>query len=205
MHPRSLITASIAFGLATAMAMSGCVSSRVVNLENQILRMENERLAKRNSELEARTPSSADFVREPDLDAIAKFLDRAGYVHEMTPDRKAIRLEFAGQHTSFGVNLQIFSRSEILFMATSSYLRLEDARDQRGVILLMVKLAALNYDLPVGKFQLNPETGDILLSFELHLGDGLSYNSFVMALSRLLSTADERYTELERAAAGSGL
>ena len=196
---------SVLFTCLTAVSLAGCASQRVLKLENQVLRMENERLTKRNAALEERTPSAEDFVRDVDLDAIAKFLERAGYVHEIIADRKGIRMEFAGEHTTFGLNLQLFSRSQILFMATNSYLRLEDARDQRGVILLMVKLAALNYDLLVGKFQLNPETGDILLSSELHLGDGLSYSSFVMALDHLLQTADDRYAELERAAAGSGL
>ena len=74
-----------------------------------------------------------------------------------------------------------------------------------AVVLLMVQLSTVNYDLLFGKFQLNPETGDVVLSTELQVADGLGYNAFLKALEGVLTTADSRYPELVQAAAGTGL
>jgi hypothetical protein len=69
----------------------------------------------------------------------------------------------------------------------------------------MVQLATLNYELLLGKFQLDPHTGDVLLSMELSLADGLGYDTLSSAVDHLVRTADARYPELSRAAHGRGL
>ena len=56
----------------------------------------------------------------------------------------------------------------------------------------------------VGKLQLNPETGEILLSSKLEVTDGLGYRTFIDAVDRLCQTADQKYPELQRAAQGLG-
>lgn len=188
-----------------ALTLTACASRRVLRLENTVLRAENERLLLRNQELEANAPDPREFSREVDLARVATWLDRAGYVYEWTNENRVLRLEYAGRNTSFGVTIQHFEKARVLFLATNDYLRLDDAPDSRGVVMLLVKLAALNYEMLVGKFQLDPESGDVLLSAELHLGDGLGYDTFVRGLDRLTRTADERWSELSRAASGSGL
>ena len=183
----------------------GCQSNRLIRLENDLLRVENERLLQRNHALELATPDPDDFSLDPSLDEVATWLERAGYVFEWTNDRRVVRLDYAGRNATFGVSIQRFEKSRVLFLATTDYLRLDEAPGTRGVVLLLVKLAALNYDLLIGKLQLNPETGEILLSAELNLTNGLGYDTFVETLDRLTRTADERYPELERAAGGEGI
>jgi hypothetical protein len=64
---------------------------------------------------------------------------------------------------------------------------------------------ALNYELLLGKFQMNPESGSILLSTELYVGDGLGHATLLQALDHLCQTADTKFPDLERAASGVGL
>lgn len=177
----------------------------MLRLENDLLREQTERLVQRNAELEAAASRPDAFVRRPDLDVVGRFLDRAGYVHQRAADGRVIRLEYAGRNTSFGVRIQHFEPQKVLFLTTSGFLRLDDASDSRAVVMLLVQLAAINYELLVGKLQLDPETGEILLSAELPLDDGLGYESFVRLLDDITRTADERYADLARAASGRGL
>ena len=191
--------------LIALVLLGGCQSRRLLRLENELLRAENERLLQRNHDLELATPDPEDFSLDPTLDEIAGWLDRAGYVYEWTNDKRVLRLDYAGRNSTFGLSIQRFEKSRVLFLATTDYLRLDEAPGTRGVVLLLVKLAALNYDLLIGKLQLNPETGEIMLSAELNLTSGLGYDTFVETLDRLTRTADERYPELERAAGGEGI
>lgn len=191
--------------LVVALALhSGC-AGRVIRLENRLLRGENERLLQRNHELEAMVPDPRDFVREPTLRDVAEWLDRAGYIHEWTNDDRVLRLQYDGRNTRFGVSIQHFDKAGVLFLATNDYLRLDDAPDARGVVLLLVKLAALNYELLLGKLQLDPESGEIVFSTEIVLGDGLGYETFIRTLDRLTREADDQYRELSQAAGGRGL
>ena len=193
--------------LAAPLVLGSCASRRLLVLENQVLQAENDRLRERIDTLEDKLPDGSDFRTDVDLQVVAAWLDKAGFIHKTRGEGKnqLIELEYDGENTEFTVTMQHFPKSGVLFLATHDYLRLDDAPDSRGVVLLLVKLAALNYDLLVGKFQLDPESGDILLSAELHLGDGLGYNTFVRLLEHLLSTADDKWPELHRAAKGQGL
>jgi hypothetical protein len=60
-----------------------------------------------------------------------------------------------------------------LFIAATDYLQLEEATSSKAMVLLLTQLAAANYELLLGKFQLNPKNGEITLSVELNLDDGL--------------------------------
>ncbi|TVQ88780.1 MAG: YbjN domain-containing protein [Deltaproteobacteria bacterium] len=187
------------------LGLIGCVSPRVLRLESDLTRLQNEALTRQVAELEAGAGCPEDFVRNPSLDDVEAYLDRAGYVYHRAPDDKFVRLEYAGRNTSFGVRVQLFEPQKVLFLSTTSYLRLEEATDSGSVIALLVQLAALNYELLLGKFQLDPESGEILLSLELPLNDGVGYGSFVRMLDQITRTADERFIQLKRAVSGHGL
>jgi hypothetical protein len=202
--PGRRLVGALTLGLAAAL-LGGCASSRVVRIENALLRTQNEVLTDRVAELEGRVLDPETFVVSPDLDTVSRFLDRAGYVHERAPDGRSIRMEFAGKNTSFGLRIQHFAPQDALFVATIDYLRLDQASDSRAAVLLLVQMAALNYDILFGKFQLDPESGEILLSGEIALEDGLGYASFVRLVDAIARTADERWVELSRAAGGRGL
>lgn len=190
--------------LAALLLLSSCASRRLLVLENRVLREENEALLERMERLSRSSPGS-DFTREVDLERVHEWLDRAGYKHTFQADRNHIHLEFVGLNTDFSVNVQLFRDANVLFLATGDYMKLADAADTDSVTLLLVQIATLNYELLVGKFQLDPETGEVLLSSELLLDDGLGYDTFIRGLEQLLHTADARYPDLERAAAGTGL
>jgi hypothetical protein len=90
-------------------------------------------------------------------------------------------------------------------MVATGYLRLEQATTSKSMVLLLTQLAAMNYDLLIGKFQLNPGSGDITISAELNLDDGMGYQTFQSVLKHLIETADAKYPDLVRAAKGQGI
>jgi hypothetical protein len=177
----------------------------VVRLENQVLTLENEQLRARVEALEKIAPTPGTWSREPDLSLVSSWLDKAGYVYRKSDTGASLRLEYAGANTSFAMTIQHYPKAKVLLLATNEYLRIDEAPDARGIVLLLVKLAALNYDLLIGKFQLDPESGDILLSAELQLDDGLGYDTFIRTLDHLFRTADETWPELSQAAGGRGI
>ena len=73
------------------------------------------------------------------------------------------------------------------------------------MVMLLSQIAAINYELLLGKLQLNTRTGDIALSMELNVDDGLGYRTFHNVSHHLVRVADDRYDELLRAAQGTGL
>ena len=196
-----------ALWLLLPLLLGACASKRVLKLENRVLSNENQALRDQVTSLEAKLPEGGDFAVDVDIDLVAEWLDRAGYVYRRKGegDGSVLELEYAGRNTEFTLAIQHFAKSRVLFLATHEYLQLDDAQDTSGIVLLLVKLAALNYDLLIGKFQLDPESGDILLSAELQLGDGLGYQTFVRLIDHLFDTADKTWPELSRAAGGQGL
>ena len=101
--------------------------------------------------------------------------------------------------------VQLFEREKVLFLAVGDYLQLEDATPSSAMVLLLTQLVTTNYELLLGKFQLNPSTGEISLSVEINLDDGLGFRTFHSVADHLVRTADRRYPELARAAAGNGM
>ena len=189
-----------------ALLLGGCASKRMLRLENHVLRDQNAELQLQVDALEDRAADPDKWVKAVDLDVLHRFLDRAGYVHTVVRDDSPhIRLDFGGRNKTFGINIQHFPKAGIVFLATSGFLRLEDTQNTRSAVLLMIQLATINYEMLVGKLQLNPETGEVVMSTELHVKDGLGYDTFIQALDRLTTAADEQYPDLERAASGVGL
>jgi len=192
--------------LCALLFASGCASRRLLVVENELLRERVGELEARVAELSKDLPNPDDYARPIDLATVDRWLTRAGYVHTYNAAGQGhVRLEFAGRNTSFSVSVQYFPSRNVLFMATSGYLRLDEAQSVESVVLLLVQVAALNYDLLVGKFQLNPETGEILLSTELYVQEGVAYATFLQALDSLCATADDRYPDLQRAIEGLGI
>lgn len=183
---------------------AACTSTKLLRLENELLERENAEL---RAELEASRAQAApaDFATKIDVELVARYLERAGFPEPERSPTGLLAVPVEGRNTSFRLTIQHFQREEVLFVAVADYLRLEDASSSQAMVLLLTQLAAMNYDLLLGKFQLNPRTGEISLSVELNLDDGLGYRTFSRVVSHLVRTADEKYPELLRAAQGEGI
>jgi hypothetical protein len=116
-----------------------------------------------------------------------------------------LTVPISGRNARFRVSVQHFPRERVLFIATHDYIRLEEVTSSNAMVLVLTQLAALNYDLLLGKFQLNPRSGEISLSVEINLDDGLGFATWSAAFAHLVRTADERYPDLMRAVQGQGL
>ena len=187
-----------------SLSASACANPKLLRLENELLKSQNAELSARLETCEQDAPPP-DFATEVTLDVVAGYASRAGFKgFEVTP-RGVLTVPITGRNTSFRVNAQLFEKEKVLFLAVSDYLRLEDATTSSAMVLLLTQLASLNYELLLGKFQLNPSTGEITLSVELNLDDGLGFRTFSAVADHLVRTADARYPDLLRAAQGTGL
>lgn len=184
------------------LALTGC--ARLLRLENAVLEEQNARLRTELAACEERGPA-ADSVREVTPAVIADFLRRAGFPTPEEGPPGVLVVPVEGRNARFKVTFQVFEREKVLFAATSDYLSVEDATSSPGMVLLLTQMAALNYEMLVGKFQLNPRTGAISLSVEMNLDDGLGYHTFESVVTHLVRTADDKHPELSRIARGEGI
>lgn len=190
--------------LALALLTGGCATTKLLRLENELLKT---RVAELETEVEALQADArpSDFVVEVTPDTVAGFLSRAGYPRHDQASANLFTVPIAGEHARFQVSIQLFEREKVLYFSVHDYLRLEDAASSQSMVLLLTQLAALNYELLLGKFQLNPRSGEISLSVEIQLDDGLGYRTFEAVLAHVIITADRRHPELMRAARGQGI
>lgn len=195
----------LAVGLLGALVWlgSGC-AGRLVRLENRVLRLENARL---EAELAAATVRAlpADYALTVDMAVLEDFARRAGFTDLDNSQSNALFATMKGENTEFRLMFQLFEKERVLYIVAIDYFRLEQARDSRTMVTLLTQLSVINYELLLGKLQLNPQTGAITLSVELNLDDGLGFNTFKVVSRHVARTADQRYPELVRAAGGEGI
>jgi len=177
----------------------------------KLLRLENEILKDQVAELESQVQSCeqdlapADYTTHVSMEVVRGYMTRAGFAPEEQPTPAILALPVRGENVRFKLAAQLFEREKVLYLVVTDYIELEEADSSSAMVLLLTQLAALNYEMLLGKFQLNPSTGEISLSVELNLEDGLGFKTFEAVLQHLLRTADGRYPELERAAQGRGM
>jgi hypothetical protein len=184
--------------------MMGCTSNKIVRVENQLLRREVTELRDQLTACSAQT-HSADYLQEVDMVGVVKFLAAAGHTEVQPISDTIISIPVSGENTDFRVNLQLFEREKVLFMVAAGYLELEAATSSSNMVLLLTQLVAMNYELLIGKFQLNPSSGAITLSAEINLDDGMGFKTFNSVLGHLIRTADAQHPALLQAAKGLGL
>lgn len=186
-------------GLVGLLLAPGCVGARVARLENELLRAELV-------ELRASAALAGTAALPPvSTELLVRYVERAGLPSPERSPSGVMVVPCEGVNARFRLSLQHFEREQVLYLAVVDYMDLEVASSSGAMVLLLTQLAAINYELVLGKFQLNPRTGAITLSVELKTDDGLGFRSFDAAVHQLLETADERYPDLMRAARGQGI
>lgn len=189
--------------LLPLLLLAGC-APRVVRLENKVLHLENAALEEQLAEAR-RDALPADYAREVTMARVREFAVRAGFTEMDDSQPGVLLIPVEGQHTRFRLMIQLFDKEKVLYLAATDYFRLEEAPDPNAMVGLLTQMAVINYDLLLGKLQLNPNTGAINLSVELNLDDGLGYETFRVVARHLCRTADERYPDLKRAASAPGI
>lgn len=111
-----------------------------------------------------------------------------------------LRTTQQGAFGPWAVHTQVFEADHLVLLQTSALITLDDAADDKGIVLLLTQLATQNYALDTGKLQLNPATGEVLLSIELETDDGLGRATFARALHDLLQITPRVQPLLHRAA-----
>lgn len=139
----------------------------------------------------------------PDLETIAGWMTASGDTPERLGDVLRVAAD-AGGHV-YGVTVQLDAERHLVYLATSGWMSLADTSGDAGVVGLLTNLAALNYETMQGKLQLNPATGEVVLSIELETDDGLGQRTFDAALKSLKASATSLRPKLIRAATSAEL
>jgi len=184
--------------------LTACSTPKVLRVENQMLQRENVELRDKLATCSTQAAPS-DYLTTVDMEGVARFIARAGYPDVEPVSERILSIPVAGNNTSFRINVQLFEREQVLFMVAAGYLQLEAATSSKSMVLLLTQLAAMNYEMLIGKFQLNPTTGAISLSAEINLDDGMGYQTFQSVLGHLIKTADTQHPTLLSAASGLGM
>lgn len=190
---------------AALVACSGCANKKLLQLENEQLLRDNADLSQQVDSCGRAGPSSDDFAATVDLDLLREYIRKAGLPPGEQTSPTAILVPIEASNAEFGIFFQLFDDQKVLYVATHNYLRIEEAASSKAMVLLLTKVATLNYDLLIGKIQLNPNSGAISLSAEIHLHDGLGFETFDKVVRKLIATADATYPELLRSAQGQGI
>jgi hypothetical protein len=190
--------------LALVLLSMGCSSRKLLRLENELLKHQTTQLRDQLDSCQQQAPPQ-DFVNEVSIDIIQEYLYRSGFPPGELTAPSVLLVPIEGHNTRFQMTIQLFSQEKVLYIAANDYLQLEDASSSKSMVLLLTQVAALNYELLLGKFQLNPNTGAISLSVELNLDDGLGFRTFNAVIHHLVQTADARYPELMETAQSSGI
>ena len=181
-----------------------CATPKVLHVENQMLQRENAELRDKLATCSTQAAPS-DYLATVDIAGVKRFLNRIGHAKVEQASEQILSIPVQGKNTAFRVNIQLFEREQVLFMVAAGYLELESATSSQAMVLLLTQLASLNYELLIGKFQLNPSTGAISLSAEINLDDGMGFQTFQSVLNHLVQTADTHHPALLNAARGLGM
>ena len=184
--------------------LSGCSPRKLLRLENELLKHQVTQLRGELEGCHQQTPPQ-DFVNDVTIEVVQEFLTRAGFPPGEQSTPTVLQVPVDGRNTQFQMTLQLFKQEKVLYIAANDYLQLEEASSSKSIVLLLTQIASLNYELLLGKFQLNPNTGAIALSVEINLDDGLGFRTFNAVIYHLVQTADLRYPELKDTAISSGI
>ncbi|MDG1481393.1 MAG: hypothetical protein P8R54_17495 [Myxococcota bacterium] len=187
-----------------ALLSTGCSSRKLLRLENELLKHQVTQLREQLDGCQLQAPPQ-DFVNEVSVEIIQEYLSRAGFPPGELTAPSVLLVPIDGLNTRFQMTIQLFQQEKVLYIAANNYLQIEDASSSKSMVLLLTQVAALNYEMLLGKFQLNPNTGAISLSVELNLDDGLGFQTFNSVVHHLVQTADARHPELMETARSSGI
>ncbi len=185
-------------------ASPGCAKLKLLRLENEVLVNQNRDLRAELGDCRADAPPP-DYATHVDLDVIREYISRVGLPTPTVAPTGVMTLPVKGKNTEFQLTVQLFAKEKVLYLSVVDYLSLEQATSSPSMVLLLTQLAAINYEMLLGKLQLNPRSGAISLSMEVQIDDGLGYRTFEAVLNHLITSADQRYPELLRAAQGRGI
>jgi hypothetical protein len=139
----------------------------------------------------------------PDLETIAGWMTAAGDPPERLGDVLRVVADADGHR--YGITVQLDAERHLVYLATTGLMTLQDTSGDAGVVSLLTNLATLNYETMQGKLQLNPATGEVVLSIELETDDGLGQRTFGAALKSLNESATSLRPKLVRAATSAEL
>ena len=139
----------------------------------------------------------------PDLDTLQRWLAEGGDAPGRTGEVLTVSRVADGH--PYAITVQVDPPRHVVYLATSGLMSLHDAAGDAGVVLLLTNMAALNYENMEGKLQLNPASGEVVLSIELETDDGLGHRTFAAAVQTLVDQAGALRPKLIGAAAGAEL
>ncbi|MCD6350508.1 MAG: YbjN domain-containing protein, partial [Armatimonadetes bacterium] len=101
---------------------------------------------------------------------------------------------FEGEKSDYDIYIIVDQDKAIVYLGLAQYL--EVPRDHPAAPNIMYRLMEINWELALGKFEWNSDSGEVRLSFTFTTENGLGDKALGAALAGLLSAADKYYIEL---------
>lgn len=174
---------------------AGCVSNRLLKLENRTLQYELD--AAQNTLAESQTPNL------PRFDSLVTHLQQLGLQVEIKKDGPYALASCPGHEAPFSA--QVWEDSGLFYLATTDFFDLHDSHSSSGAFGLMAQISTINYDLPLAKLSINEKTGQVIMSVQAPADEGLSLGIVRRCIIELCSSIEQVRPVLEKAAQGNGL
>ena len=105
-----------------------------------------------------------------------------------------------GEHATYEMYVLADTTKSRATIVIRHYLTM--AATDRNCDKVLRQLMGLNWKLDAGKFEWNPDDGEVGLALVLNTGDGLSFDAFKAGFDAVKGTADENYPGLQKALNG---
>ena len=131
-----------------------------------------------------------------DIAYLTKFLDQMKLKYETTADKGFAHMIMVGDHAKYETYVIADTESALAFVIIRNYMTVKP--DNRNADKVLRHLMQLNWKLNVGKFEWNPDDGEVRLTFTFSTEEGIGFNAFKAVFDTLTNTADDKYEECQK-------
>jgi thiol-disulfide isomerase/thioredoxin len=150
----------------------------------------------------AAVPAQPTVVVKQSVDValLAKYLGQMNLKFETATEKGYCHLFVDGEHATYEMYVLADTKASRASIVVRHYMTVAAADKNCDKVLR--HLMGLNWKLDAGKFEWNPDDGEVGLALVLNTEGGLSFDAFKAAFDAVKGTADEKYPELQKALNG---
>lgn len=130
----------------------------------------------------------------PDLKTVCRFLDGMDLRYFVDGQGKTILLSFECDKADYDMFILVDQQHAFVYISLARYLQVP--RDHPSFPAILTRLMEINWDLLLGKFEWNPNDGEVRVAFTFTTENGLGQKALGAAISAILDVADKHYIEL---------
>ncbi len=135
-----------------------------------------------------------------DLAYLTKYLDQMKLKYETNEEKGFAHMIMVGDHAKYETYVIADTESALCFVIIRNYMTVKP--DHRNCDKVLRHLMELNWKLNVGKFEWNPDDGEVRISFTFSTEEGVGFNAFKAVFDTMTNTADDKYEECQKILTG---